>query len=195
MKKYKVDYSRYTFMPEDERGYYINGVYHSGYKNKKGYIVDNIRVGDGISYPFYEHIIKWEYFNGEVPEGMEIDHIIPVKNGGTNKLSNLRLVTPKGNANNELSLINKSQSHKGKKQTEETVMKRSVSMKGKLVNHPNLSKEVDQINPVNGEVVKTWKSTMECERNGFCHTAVRQCCNGTYYNNNIYKQYMWRWKS
>lgn len=193
IKNYKVDYTRYSFKAEDDRGYYVNGEYHLGYKDKRGYIIDNIKVEKGVSYPFLEHIIKWEFFNGKIPDGLEIDHIIPVRNGGTNKLSNLRLVTTKGNANNELSIINKSESHKGKKQSEETVKKRSISLKGKLVNHPNLSKQVDQIDSISGEVIKTWSSTMDCHRNGFNHSAVRQCCNGTYYKNNIYKKYIWKW--
>lgn len=192
MGKYTVDYSKYTFEKDDERGYYINGEYHKGYKDKRGYIIDNIASIEGISYPFLEHIIKWEYFNGKIPDGMEIDHIIPVRNGGTNKLSNLRLVTTKGNANNPLSIINKSNAHKGHKQTEETKMKRSTSMKGKLINHASCSKKVGKYT-FDGELVKIYPSTMECERDGFCHTAVRKCCNGEYYNNNSYKNFKWQW--
>lgn len=192
MGKYTVDYSKYTFEKDDERGYYINGEYHKGYKDKRGYIIDNIASIEGISYPFLEHIIKWEYFNGKIPDGMEIDHIIPVRNGGTNKLSNLRLVTTKGNANNPLSIINKSNAHKGQKQTEETKMKRSTSMKGKLINHASCSKKVGKYT-FDGELVKIYPSTMECERDGFCHTAVRKCCNGEYYNNNSYKNFKWQW--
>jgi hypothetical protein len=43
-----------------------------------------------------------------------IDHIIPIKNGGTNKLSNLRVVTPKENQNNPKTLENMSKALKGK---------------------------------------------------------------------------------
>ncbi len=193
MRKYTVNYKKYTFKPEDDRGYYINGKYHKGYKDKRGYIIDNITTMEGISYPFCEHIIKWEYFNGEIPEGMVIDHIVPIRNGGTNKLSNLRLVTPKGNANNEITRKNISESHKGKKQSKETKTKRSNSMKGKNLNNPKYSKQVDQIDPISGEVVRHYESTMECERNGFCHTAVRMCCNNKYYKSNIYKNYIWKW--
>lgn len=52
------------------------------------------------------HRIIWKAFNGEIPEGMEIDHIIPLKNGGTNALSNLRLATHKDNCNNPISVEN-----------------------------------------------------------------------------------------
>jgi hypothetical protein len=188
-----VDYSIYTFKEEDDRGYYINGVYHAGYKDKRGYIIDNIKSKQGNYYPFLEHVTKWEYFNGKIPEGLQIDHILPTRNGGTNKLSNLRLAKIKENANNELSLINKSESHKGKKQTEDTKKKRSESMKGRLINNTETSKKVYQYS-IDGELVAIWPSTMECERSGFCRTAVKKCCNGTYFNNNTYKNYFWKWE-
>lgn len=44
------------------------------------------------------HRLVWETFCGEIPEGMQIDHIDG--NPANNKLDNLRLVTPKENSNN-----------------------------------------------------------------------------------------------
>ena len=193
MGRPKVDYKRCSFKEDDDRGYYIDGQYHKGYKNKQGYIIDNFKVDDGVYYPFLEHIIKWEYFNGKIPEGYEIDHIIPVRNGGTNKLSNLRLTTTKGNANNELSIINKSEAHKGKHHTEETKEKMSKSHKGKLINDNRISKKVFQYT-LDGELVSIWPSTSECGRNGYDRTAVRLCCIGKYYNNNTYKNYIWKYE-
>ena len=55
---------------------------------------------------YYVHRLIWLTFNGEIPEGMEIDHIVPVKNGGTDSLLNLRLVTHQENCNNEKSIEN-----------------------------------------------------------------------------------------
>lgn len=52
------------------------------------------------------HRVVWIAFNGKIPDGYEIDHIIPVKNGGTDELSNLRLATHKENCNNILSIEN-----------------------------------------------------------------------------------------
>lgn len=44
------------------------------------------------------HRLVWETFNGEIPEGMQIDHIDG--NPENNKLDNLRCVTAKENSNN-----------------------------------------------------------------------------------------------
>lgn len=46
----------------------------------------------------YAHRIVWEIHYGEIPDGMQIDHID--KNKRNNKISNLRLVTHKSNHQN-----------------------------------------------------------------------------------------------
>ena len=40
-----------------------------------------------------------------------------------------------------------------------------------------LSKKVLQLS-LTGELIREWSSTRECERNGFNHGAVAECCNG-----------------
>jgi len=44
------------------------------------------------------HRVVWEYFNGPIPEGMQVDHKNGIKHD--NRLENLRLVTPRQNAQN-----------------------------------------------------------------------------------------------
>lgn len=149
----------YTFNAEDDWGDYKDGISRIAKRNKDGYAVHRYLCEDGVSHKIGEHIAKWEYFNGEIPEGLVIDHIIPIRNGGTNKLSNLRLVTPKGNANNELTKQNLSKSltgvihteewnkkigdaNKGKKRSEEDKKRMSDRMSGK--NHPNWGKHLSE---------------------------------------------------
>ena len=57
---------------------------------------------------FHIHRLVAEAFIQNPNNFPEIDHIIPVRNGGTDDVSNLRWVTKKMNANNGLSLINRS---------------------------------------------------------------------------------------
>lgn len=48
------------------------------------------------------HRVMWEVFNGEIPEGMEIDHINTIRTD--NRLENLRCVTPSENKRNPLTI-------------------------------------------------------------------------------------------
>lgn len=65
----------------------------AGYKVPNGYrriTINKVKA--------YEHRFIWEYFNGKIPEGMQIDHINGVRDD--NRIENLRLVYARGNANN-----------------------------------------------------------------------------------------------
>lgn len=79
-------------------------------------------------------------------------------------------------------------SMKGKHHSDETRRKLSEVRKGK----PNikLSKQLLQLTP-NGDIVKEWQSTMECERNGFDRGLIRKCCKGVYKQ---YKGFVWKYK-
>ena len=74
--------------------------------NKFGNVVGKGKNNKGYSYVHVEgkkvlkHRFIWEAFNGEIPEGLEIDHIIPLRENGGNELSNLRLVTSSENKRN-----------------------------------------------------------------------------------------------
>lgn len=145
---------RYTFKAEDSFGDYDNEKPREGHKNKDGYIRHTYKCEDGKWHLIFEHRAKWEYFNGKIPDGYEIDHIIPITNGGTNKLSNLRLVTRKENNNNPITKTNNSKARiNGKK-----------------------SKAVEQIKE-NGDIVH-WISISEAERHGYSHNCIVLCCQG-----------------
>lgn len=69
---------------------------------KNGYIGIALRDKDGVIHHLYLHRVLWEAFNGEIPEGMEIDH---TDGNRTNyQLENLRLVSHSENCRNPNSL-------------------------------------------------------------------------------------------
>lgn len=129
-KYFKID-KRYSFNEEDDWGDYSNGKKRMAKPNKEGYVSHKYVCDDGVIRKRLEHVVKWEYFNGKIPKGMQIDHIIPISCGGTNKLSNLRLVTPKENSNNPITLKNASKVRKGKKFSDEWKRHISESLKGR----------------------------------------------------------------
>ena len=61
-----------------------------------------VRVSGTKINQVFVHRIIWETFKGEIPEGMQIDHINTIRTD--NRLENLRLVTHKANMNNPLTL-------------------------------------------------------------------------------------------
>jgi hypothetical protein len=65
--------------------------------NDKGYYLVNITNDIGVSRLWYIHRLIWTVANGEIPEGMQVNHID--ENKGNNSISNLNLMTPKENTN------------------------------------------------------------------------------------------------
>ena len=74
-----------------------------GSMNSEGYLTVRLK---GKTY--HIHRIVAETFIPNPDNKPEVDHIIPIMNGGTNDVNNLRWVTGKENVNNKLSIINKS---------------------------------------------------------------------------------------
>lgn len=64
-----------------------------GRVEKKGYVSG--RIDNGM---YKAHRLIWIYFNGEIPYGLQIDHINGIKDD--NKIENLRLVTHTQNRHN-----------------------------------------------------------------------------------------------
>lgn len=78
-----------------------------GHKQKNGYMYVTV-CGKQI----LMHRFVWEAFNGEIPDGMEIDHINTIRSD--NRLENMRLVTSKENKHNPITLATYKISNKGK---------------------------------------------------------------------------------
>jgi hypothetical protein len=186
----------YSFKANDDWGDYCNGKYRNGTVHTAGYRLHNYNCTDGKTHRLYEHVAKWEYFNGNIPDGMEIDHIIPISNGGTNKLSNLRCVTHEENCNNENSFENKRKSHKG-----QVAWNKGVAWSDdvkKKISDTKEKREVVQIE--NGAVIATFESVHDAERKtGVKHTNISRCCRGGFYSKsrnkwvNVYQMGGFKW--
>ena len=102
-RNYTFDFEKIRFDKNEKRGMINNGNFKNGFLSHK-YISQSIKCSDGVCRSVGEHILKWVFFNGEIPEGYEIDH----KNGDKqdNRLENLRCVTHLENCNNESTKIN-----------------------------------------------------------------------------------------
>lgn len=157
------------FKEDDDWGYYTSdGKYFTGTFTSRGYNQFHLKCCDGKYHTIQAHRLKWEYFNGKIPTGMVIDHIIPISEGGTDKLSNLRVTTQKGNVNNPIS----------KAKRIAALRTDSFKMKKKMTQtNGKQSKKVEQYT-LDGELVKVWESTNECGRNGFIQSCVSLCCMG-----------------
>ena len=63
--------------------------------NNRGYLQFKMYLGDGQVRGVKSSRFVYEYFNGEIPEGHQIDHINGIKTD--NRISNLQVVLPSKN--------------------------------------------------------------------------------------------------
>ena len=70
--------------------------------NYKGYCVVSLKYGSGYRSKLV-HRIVWESFNGEIPSGLQINHVNEDKTD--NRLENLELVTPSQNVQHSIERV------------------------------------------------------------------------------------------
>jgi 5-methylcytosine-specific restriction endonuclease McrA len=126
---------------------------------------------------FRVHKLVWESFNGKVPDGLEIDHIIPVRNGGTDNLENLRVVTRSENHRNPLTVINRKKALKGRfsgelnprygvkvsDETKEKIRMKAIGRKYSEEAKKKMSTPVYQCDE-DGNIIKEWYGCAEAAR-------------------------------
>lgn len=191
------------------------GEYHT--KNINGYHMCRLRDCYGNVYHYIHEVIMAEglklpkhlWSKDENGKRFQIDHIIPVSQGGTDAFSNLRLVSEKENHNNPMTRTANSESKKGLHISPATEFKKGITpwnkgktyhtgiqwhhsddtkaiiaekMKGKA----NAAKKIYQYT-MEGELVKIWNSAAEAGDEGFNQQNISACCNGKRKQSNGYR--------
>jgi hypothetical protein len=158
--------------------YYVasNGRIFSEIKEIKTTVIPNGYKVVYVGKTKLAHRVVWEAFNGEIPQGMEIDHINTDR--GDNRLCNLRLVTSKENKNNTITKKRYRDSNKGK-------------ISEKLINAINERKKAVCQYTLQGVLVKEWDSACEAERYGFSRNCIKDCCMG---RQKTHKNFIWMYK-
>lgn len=132
-------------------------------KDRNGYLRVYL-YKDGKRKHHLIHRLVWEAFCCEIPEWtrgkLQINHLD--ENKENNNILNLELCTVKKNANWG------TRNERGAK-----------SRIGKFVNHPSLSRPVNQIDKLTGKILNTYPSIAEAERQtGIHQTSISKCCKG-----------------
>lgn len=90
-------YSNYEIYPEEGKIWSYKRNKFVGAKNKNGYWKCNLTNDNGEIWKGGLHRFIWFAVNGEIPEGMQVNHIDENKNN--NSIFNLCLMSPKDNIN------------------------------------------------------------------------------------------------
>lgn len=180
-KESLIDFSNYE-ISEDGSIYsksYNKNRELKGYIEKKGgYVKVNLKCTDGKQRLFQWNRVIWYYFNGEIPEGMQVNHIDECKTN--NALSNFNLLT------------------QGENNNWGTRNERSATS-NKLTKTKN---HILQYNLKTGEPIKEWfNAVVAAKELGFDFRKIYQCCEGRFFdykskkwfNKPQYKGFGWRY--
>ena len=162
------DYSNYEIYSDGRIYSYKSKKFLKPGTNNKGYQVVNLYDNEGKRKMYLVHRVVWESFNRSlIPKGYEINHRSEVKT--ENMVSNLELVSHKENCN---------------------YGSRNLRAAKSNTNNPKTSKAVGAYR--NGELVMTFPSVNEAQRQGFDIGSVGKCCRGVK-NYKTHKGYEWRY--
>ena len=132
--------------------------------NRTGYYQVNLHK-NSIEKKYYTHRLVWIAFNGQIPEGLQVNHINEIKTD--NRLENLNLMTAKENMNYG-------------SRTERSAKK---------LKNGKCSKSVLQFT-LDNILVKEYPSIQQIYREtGFSQGNISACCNGKYK-----QMYGFKWK-
>ena len=143
---------------------------------------------DGKQKRFMVHRLVWEAFVGKIPDGYEIDHINTIRDD--NRLSNLRVVTRKGNMANPISVENRrdsmrrmSQDPKWREANREALNKMRADPQWIEAHREGIrkacAKPILQLDKQTGEVIRCWECAADASRElGINNGKISECCHG-----------------
>lgn len=123
-------------------------------RKNRGYLRVCLYRNKNVKEYYSVHRLVYEAIYGEIPDGMQIDHINGNKND--NRIENLRCVTGKENQNNPV-----------------------TRPKHIEANRKRLNKPVVQINKETGDIIRVWACAKDASREiGIDFSHISKCCRG-----------------
>ena len=175
------DYKKYEVFETGRIWSYSRNRFLKPRKNRGGYYQLELSDNNGYIKSYRVHRVVYEAIKGEIPEGMQVNHIDECKTN--NHISNLNLMTPKENCNWGSRNARAAEKQRG-------VPKPTVAEK---LTNGKRSKKVAAYK--DGVLVMTFPSLNEVRRQGFSQGNVCACCRNCYKRegNNIYKGFVWQY--
>ena len=158
-------YSNYEIYPETGQVWSYKNNRFIGSYDGRGYVLCTLTKDDGTQEHWRMHRLIWSSVYGEIPEGLQVNHID--ENKENNSIYNLNLMTNAENHNWGT---------------------RNIRCSSSNINNKKKSKEI--VGVLNNEIKLYFPSLMEGERNGFYADNVCRCCKG---NKNSHKGYNWQY--
>lgn len=168
------DFNKYEVFDDGRIWSYKRNKFLKPQTDKKGYQRVGLYDNEGKMKLYQLHRVVYESVSGEtIPNNLEVNHISEDKMD--NSFSNLELLSHKDNVNYG---------------TRTARARKEISKS--LTNNTKRSKQVGAYK--DGELVMTFPSTMEAQRNGFNSSHISACCRNCYLRegNNVYKGFEWR---
>lgn len=164
-RKMFKDFTKYEIYEDGRIWSYSRKKFLKPRTNKDGYQQVALSDNEGKTKNYLVHRVVWEAVTGEpIPEGYEINHITEDKT--ENSFCSLNLMSHKENCN-----FGTRNERRAKAQTNGVLSKQVGAFK-------------------DDELVMTFQSTREAQRQGFNQGAISDCCNG---KRKTHKGFVWRY--
>lgn len=169
-----IDFESYT-ITEDGKIFskHFNRYLHNNPSKHDGYVSVTLKCKDQRPRVFLHHRVIWYFFNGDIPQGLEINH--KDENKSNNSLYNLELLTRGDNVRYGTRTLRASITNsivqKGRKLTKEHILKMALAK----------SKPILQYNLQTNQPIKEWQSATKAARElGYNDSTIGKAARGVY---------------